>query len=52
MKAKKARLYLLGLSLILGAMLIFRWMTPVTGSLIFAAGLLILGLLSGGFRRQ
>jgi hypothetical protein len=52
MKAKKARLYFLGLSLLLAVMMIFKLLSPLSGSLIFAGGLVFFGLLSGGFRKQ
>ncbi len=52
MKANKARLYLLGLCLILSGMLLMKLITPVYSGIIFAAGLIIFGLLSNGFRRK
>ena len=51
MKAKKARLYFLGLTLILAALLVLKQISPLTSGIIFATGLLIFGLLSKGFRK-
>jgi len=52
MKAKKARYYFLGLCLAIALMLILKFMSPMVGSLIFAGGLIVFGILSNGFRKK
>lgn len=52
MKARTARLYFLGLTVALAAMLLLKWITPLVSGILFASGLVIFGLLSNGFRRK
>lgn len=52
MRAKTARIIFLILCLALSILLILNTITPVRSGLIFAAGLVLLGVLSKGFRRN
>ncbi len=52
MNAKSAALSILGISIILAAMLLSGQLGPVAASSTFALALVVLGLLSGGFRHD
>jgi hypothetical protein len=52
MNKKNAGLIFLVLCVILAALLIIQWITPITSGVLFAFLLVILGGLSQGFRKK
>ena len=52
MNGKLAGLLFLGVCVVLAALLLTQAITPTTGSALFAVVLVVLGGLSGGFRKK
>ncbi|MBP1694077.1 MAG: hypothetical protein H6Q37_1960 [Chloroflexi bacterium] len=52
MKGTTAGLIFLGVCIVLAALLFAKVLTPIVSGILFAAALVFLGLLSGGFRRK
>lgn len=52
MKGKSAGFTFLGICVILAALLLTRTITPVQSGTVFAIALVLLGGLSGGFRKK
>jgi hypothetical protein len=52
MKGKSAGMVFLGICLALAVLLVLKVITTLIGGIAFAAALVVLGLLSEGFRRK
>jgi hypothetical protein len=52
MKGKSAGMVFLGICLALAVLLVLKVITTMISSIAFASALVVLGLLSGGFRRR